>query len=152
MLVVTDDTQQVDDIKGLLATTPGTRQRYHVESMSDFNDVLRTLVRNTHDIFILDQKVPGSSMTPIELLQRANAGGCTTPVFLLTTHADDDIEWAADDAGAAGFLHVHLDLTERTLKHAIRYGVTHFRQLQEMHELLASVQKQLAEVERKLRR
>lgn len=152
VLVVSDDTHQVEEISRLLETTPGTRQRYHVESLSDFQEVLRALVRNTHDVFILDQKIPGSPLSALDLLQRANAGGCITPVLLLTTLPDDDIEWAADDAGAAGFLHRDLDLNERTLKHALRYAVTHFRQLQEMQELLSSVQKQLAEVERKLRR
>lgn len=152
VLVVSDDAEMVDDITGLLQTAPGTRRRYHVESMNDFSEVLRALVRNSHDVFILDQIIPGSNVGALDLVQRAIAGGCTMPILVVTTMADEDIEWAADDAGAAGFLNRNLDLHERTLKHALRYATGHFRQLQEMQELLGGVQKQLAEVERKLRR
>jgi len=152
VLVVSGDTDQIDEISRLLETTPGTSRRFHVEALTEYQEVLRALVRNTHDVFILDQKIPESPLTALELLQRANAGGCSSPVLVLTSLPDEDIEWAADDAGAAGFLHRDLDINERTLKHALRYAVTHFRQLQEMQELLSGVQRQLAEVERKLRR
>ncbi len=152
VLVISDDAALVEDVKELLHTQPGTRRRYHVESMVDFHETLRALVRNTHDVFILDQIIPGTSISAIDLVQRANAGGCTTPILILTTLPDDEIEWATDDAGAAGFLHRKQDLTERTLKHALRYATDHFHQLQEMQELLIDVQKQLVEVERKFRR
>lgn len=152
VLIISDDTVLVEEVTKLLHTAPGTRRRYHVESMTDFSDTLRALVRNTHDVFIIDQIVPGSNIGAIDLTQRANAGGCVTPVLILTTLPDEEIEWAADDAGAAGFLHRDYDLTDRTLKHALRYATDHFRQLQEMQELLTEVQRQLVEVERKFRR
>lgn len=152
VLVISDDPELIRDITELLDTAPGTRRRYHVESMNEFASALRALVRNTHDVFIVDQIVPGANVSAIDLTQRANAGGCTTPVLILTTLPDEDIEWAADDAGAAGFLHRQLDINDRTLKHALRYATDHFRQLQEMQDLLSDVQKQLAEVERKFRR
>jgi FixJ family two-component response regulator len=100
----------------------------------------------------MDQHVSGTGLTSIEILKRVNAGGCTIPVILVTTLGDDSVAWAADDAGAAGFLHRDLDMTERTVKHAIRYSISHFRQLQEIQEHMAEVQKQLADMGRKLRR
>jgi FixJ family two-component response regulator len=88
----------------------------------------------------------------LDLLKRANAGGCVTPAILLTTQSDEDFDWAADDAGAAGFLHKHLDMHERVLKHAIRYATRHFQQLQEIRTHLTHVQQQMIDVSKKLGR
>jgi len=124
---------------------------YDVECEEDYADALRALVRNTHDVCILDH-VTGASLTGIEVLKRANAGGCVTPVILMTRMADDDIEWAADDAGAAGWLNRDLDLNDRTVKHVIRYAISHFKQLQDVQDNMTELQKQLAEISRRLRR
>lgn len=152
VLVVSDNRDEIDLIQDLLHTDPDASMHYHVESVDNYNDALRDMVRNRHDLYLVNYNVPGVQLSGPELLERANAGGCTTPVLLLTTLKDEDIEWQAEEAGAAGFLNSHTDLTERTLRHTIRYAVRQFKRLQETQELLITVQKQLAEMGRKLNR
>lgn len=152
VLMVSDNQTEIAQVRELLTTNVDATTHYHVDATGDYAEALRALVRNHHDIFLLDYHLPGVNMSGIELLQRANAGGCATPVIVLSNLPDDDIEWAADDAGAACYLNKVLDLNERTLKLAIRHGVRYFHKLQELQELLAAVQKQLAELGRRYRR
>ena len=88
----------------------------------------------------------------MDLLRRANAGGCQRPAILLTVMDDEDIDWAVEDVGAAGFLNKNLDLNDRVVKHAVWHAVRHFQQLQDIRQQLSVVQKQLVDVGRKLSR
>lgn len=152
VLVVSDTQDDISLVREALTTNTDALTHYHVDTTADYAEALRALVRNNHDVFIVDYHFSGVGLNGLELLQRANAGGCSTPVILLSTLPDEDIVWAADDAGAACFLNKNFDLNERTLKLAIRHGVHYFHKLQELQELLASVQKQLAELGRRHRR
>jgi DNA-binding response OmpR family regulator len=152
ILTVGSAQNEVEEIKLALSTGPDALVHYHIDVISDYAEALRALVRNSHNVVLLDYHFTNLNLSGLDLLQRANAGGCTTPVIILSTLPDEEIAWAANDAGAAGFLHKHFDLNERTLKYAIRVGVHHFHKLQEMHELLLDVHKQLAELGRRFRR
>lgn len=152
VLVVSDCKEDVEQIKAVLSSPSGAYMHYHIEETSDFFEALKLMVRNTHDVYVLDQKFPDTGVDGLELLKRANAGGCTRPAILLTSMSDEEIEWAVDDVGAAGFLNRYLDLQERVVKHAVRYAVRHFTHLQEIQEKFSSVQKQLLAVGRKLNR
>ena len=152
VLVVSDCIEDVGRIKDVLSSRSGDHMHYHIEETSDFFDALKLMVRNTHDVYVLDQKFPNTSVDGMELLRRANAGGCSRPAILLTSMSDEEIDWAVDDVGAAGFLNRYVDIQERIVKHAIRYAVRHFKHLQEIQEKFNSVQKQLLDVGRKLNR
>jgi DNA-binding response OmpR family regulator len=152
VLMISDNQHDIEEVQALLTTGPDAAIHYHVDITTDYAEALRSLVRNRHGIVLLDYHLPGVNVTGVELLQRANAGGCSTPVILLSILPDEEMEWAADDAGAACYLNKNFDLNERTLKLAIRHGVKYFHKLQEMQELLTSVQKQLAELGRRFRR
>jgi CheY-like chemotaxis protein len=152
VLMVSDNQDEISLVRELLTTNTDALTHYHVDATADYAEALRSLVRNNHDLFLVDYHFSGVGLSGIEMLQRANAGGCATPVILLSTLPDEDIAWAADDAGAACFLNKNLDLNERTLKLAIRHGVRYFHKLQELQDLLTSVQKQLADLGRRYRR
>lgn len=152
IMLVNDDEGEADIIKNLLKEDSDSLLRYHLDVVTDHIEALRAMVRNTHDVYILDQNIPGASISGADFLKRANAGGCSSPVLLLTTYSDLDIEWAVDDCGAAGHLNKYLDLEDRVLKHAIRYAVRHFKRLQEIQEQLSCVLAQIADVGRKLNR
>jgi CheY-like chemotaxis protein len=152
MLVVSDNTDDIEEIKSLLASQEGDRTHYHVESTHDYQDALKALVRNTHDVYLLDQKLPNVGGDSLDLLRRAIAGGCQRPAIILTLMADEDIDMAVEDVGAAGFLNRHFDMHERVIKHAIWHAVRHFQQLQDIRQQLSVVQKQLVDVGRKLSR
>ena len=165
VLTISDDRALVASIEEML-TAPGVTPRYQVDVVTGFQNALRNLVSDSHDIFLLDYIVPGAGITGIELIQRAQAGGCTSPIILLTQLMDESVHWAAQMAGAADVLHKQLDLCphpdcplnrntdmpRRVLLRAIRYATQHYQQLQGIQKQLNSVQEQLVSVHKKLNR
>lgn len=135
-----------------LTTPSDTGTHYVLETTSDYPEILRRLVRNQYDVILLDYCLPHTNLTGIELLERANAGGCVTPVILLSPFDDHESFWAADAAGAATFLNTQHDLNTRALQLAIRHSIHSFKKLQELQDLLTNVQKQLAALGKKYRR
>jgi FixJ family two-component response regulator len=85
-------------------------------------------------------------MSGTDLVKKANAGGCRSPVLVLTTLPDEDMDWALDDAGAAGHVNKHLDFHERTLRNAIRTAIKHNKDVTEVREQLRELQRQVAEL------
>jgi CheY-like chemotaxis protein len=166
VLVISDDRAIVASIEELLSTSNTESLRYQVESTNGFQNALRALVSDSHDVFLLDYVVPGTGLTGIELVQRAHAGGCTSPIILLTQMLDESVHWAALVAGAADVLHKTLDLCphpdcplnrstdspRRLLARAIRYATQHYQRLQVIQAQLSAVQEQLATVHKKLNR
>jgi len=152
VLLVSDGTDDIQRIRDLLAEDKNALLRYHLDVADAFNEAQRALVRNTHDVYLLDQVIPGARVSVSDFLKQVNVGGCSSPTIFLTTASDIDAERAVDDCGAAGYLHKYRDFSDRVVKHAINYAVRHFKQLQEIGEQLAHVQQQLSEVNRKLGR
>lgn len=166
VLVISDDRADVVLIEELLAQPVYPNTRYTVESVDNFQNALRSLVTDSHDVFLVDYRVPGTNITGIDLIQRAYAGGCTAPIILLTHITDEMIHWAAENSGAADILHKQADLCphpdcplqrsiespKRLLARSIKYAVQHFQQLQLIQKQLNEVQKQLADMNRKLNR
>lgn len=146
MLVVSDNRQDIEEIRALLDTGPGASIRFHVESEEDYHGALKSLVRNKYDVYLVDQIVPNSQHSGIDLIKRANAGGCSAPVLLLTSMADEDIEWAIEDCGAVSHVNKTLDFTERTFQNAVRYAIRHYRAVLEVRDQLRELQKQVSEL------
>ena len=146
VLVVSDNRDDIQQIRDLLFTDTGAMVRYHVESEENHIEALKGLVRNRYDVYLIDQIIPNSRLSGIDLVKKANAGGCRVPVLLLTTMADEDIDWAVDDAGAAGYVNKHLDFCERTFRNAIRYAIRHNKDVIEVRGQLKELQRQVAEL------
>jgi len=145
-VLVVGSEELADQVQGLLGEPPAA---YKVEAEETYEKALRTLVRNTYDVCLLDCHAPEMG---VGLLKKANAGGCVTPTILITNLADNEIWRDVEDAGAAGFLSRSLDLSTRTVKHVIRYALSHFKQLQAIQDSISELQRQLADIGRKLRR
>lgn len=166
VLIISDDHAIVASIEELLGTSNSEAPHYRVESTNGFQNALRALVSDSYDIFLMDYIVPGTGITGIELIQKAQAGGCTSPVILLTQLLDESVYWAAQTAGAADVLHKNLDLCphpdcplqrstdapRRILTRAIRYATQHYQRLQVIQAQLSAVQDQLVTVHKKLSR
>lgn len=166
LLVISDNTTDIDHIKKLLTQQPLNDVMYEVDVIPHFQNALRSLVTNTHDVFLVDYYVPGTNVSGIDLIQRAYAGGCVSPIILLTNTTDEMLQWAAIAAGASDVLHKTLDLyphpdcplqrqlesPRRILMRAVRYAVQQHQQLQQIQKQLEKVQRQLAGVNRKLNR
>jgi len=152
VLVVDADPATVGRVQLALRSDPGALRHYHVEMTSDFIEAEKALVRNLHDVFLLDYNVPNSPLSAMDLLKRVNAGGCCSPVLILSTVPDEIIEAQVEEAGAAGFLNKNQDLVERVLKHAVWYATRQYKQLLEVREQLASLVAEVAQLNRKLTR
>jgi len=161
VLLIDDNEEDISEIKDLLIEASGLggaevdRSKpqgieYLVDVASTYTDAIRSLVQNKYDVYLLDYIIKDSPHNGIELLKRANAGGCVSPVVLMTSLADDDIDLAAEEAGAAGYINKKHDLEPRTLTHIIRYAVCHFRKLQEVQAQLSALQKQLSLISKRL--
>lgn len=146
LLIVSDNHSEIAMMRDMLETGTGSVTRYHVEVERDPTAALRSLVRNTYDVYLVDQIVPNSKISGVELVKKANAGGCRSPVLLLTTMPDEDVDWALDDAGAAGHVHKHLDFVERTFRNAIREAIRHHKDVTDIQSQLRQLQSQIAEL------
>lgn len=118
--------------------------RYHVESEEGHHEALKSLVRNRYDVYLVDQIVPNTKLSGIDLVKKANAGGCRSPVLLLTVQSDEDVEWAVEDSGAVGHLNKNLDFSERTFQNAIRHAIHYNKSVLDVREQLTELQKQVA--------
>lgn len=143
VLVVSDNHQDINRIVELLSATPGSDLLFHVKSEGDYNGALKALVRNAYDVYLVDQIVQNTKMSGIDLVKKANVGGCRSPVLLLTTMSDEDIDWAVEDSGAMGHVNKNLDFTWRTFRNAIRFAIRY-------HKNVLGIQKQLTELQRQV--
>jgi DNA-binding response OmpR family regulator len=150
LLYMTTETR--DGLQEILESIEDNHTRYSVDSLSAYDDAISAMVNNTHDLYIVDHLLPNTSVSGLELVERVNAGGCNRPVILVTSMSDEDVEWAAEEAGAACFLNRPLDMEPRVLKHAIRFSLSHFSRLKDVQYKLVLMKTQLSEICRKLNR
>lgn len=141
-----------DGLQLLLDEASDNYTKYFIDAVENYHDAISAMVNNTHDVYIVDHLLPNCSVNGLELIERVNAGGCNRPIILVTSTPDEDVEWAADEVGAACFLNRPADLTPRTLKHAVRFSTSHFIRLKEIQYQLVLMKTQLAEICRKLNR
>ena len=148
VLVITDNRQDVEEIKDLLRPN----LHFHVESEEDHQQALRALVSNRYDAYLIDHVVPNSALSGADIVRKAHAGGCHSPILLLTTMSDDDMDVIVDDCGASGHINKTLDFDSRTLQNIIRFATCHNRQILEVREQLRDLQIQVADLIRKFDR
>jgi DNA-binding NtrC family response regulator len=146
------DSEARDGLREHLSDAEDTTTRYSVDSIDGYEPAISAMVNNTHDVYFVDHLLPNCAVTGLELVERVNAGGCVRPVILVTGMSDEDVEWAAEEAGAACFLNRPADMDPRILKHAIRFSISHFSRLKEIQYQLVLMKTQLADICRKLNR
>jgi DNA-binding response OmpR family regulator len=144
--------EDLDGLQKSLSVVEDNASKYLVDGVGDYDTAISAMVNNTHDVYVVDHLLPNCSVTGLELVERVNAGGCNRPIILVTSMSDEDVEWAAEEAGAACFLQKPADMDPRVLKHAIRFSVSHFVRLKEIQYQLVIMKTQLADICRKLNR
>lgn len=152
LLLFTSSPDDASLLRDALSLAEDSGNRYYLDVSENYEDAIRSAVENTHEVFLVSHFLPNCPFNGLEFVERAVAGGCTRPVILITSQPDEDIEDAAEDAGAACFLNKQLDLVPRVLKQVIRFSVAHFTRLKEIQYNLVLVRNQLADVCRKLNR
>jgi signal transduction histidine kinase len=118
ILLADDDEDDYIITRDLLRTIPwGTCE---LEWVSNYREALDGIARNEHDVYLLDYRL--GEADGLDLLKEALAGGCKTPMILLTGHDDWETDMRAMEAGAADYL-VKGRLDARLIERSIRYAV-----------------------------
>jgi CheY-like chemotaxis protein len=164
VFIVSDNRADILLIKDLLAHDPQDDVTYETEVAKNFQHALRDMVNDTHDVYLVDYRVPGTSVTGIDLIRKVYAGGCTSPALLLTSIEDPIITHGARRAGAADVIHKRYDLCphpdcpvgkqeeapRRMLRRCIRYALEQHQEQQITRQQLDAVQAQLIDLNKKL--
>lgn len=118
VLLVEDDEDDYIITRDLLAEIPG--RRFELTWANTFQKGFDAMLRNQHDICLLDYRLGASN--GVELLRAARKGGCQIPAILLTTSAQHQRDIEAMDAGASDYL-VKGCLQPTWLERSIRYTI-----------------------------
>ena len=117
-MLIEDDEDDFIITRDLLAEIPG--KKFSVEWVKTYEEGLAIMVLNRHDVCLLDYRL--GAYNGVELLRAAVAGGCQSPVILLTTSGHQKIDMEAMEAGASDYL-VKSVLEANWLERSIRYAI-----------------------------
>lgn len=129
VLIIEDDEDDYVLTRGLI--DEGEHHHSTVEWVSDYQTGLRSLTGSSHEVCLLDYRL--GQRTGLELLREAIAGGCRTPIILLTGQSDRDVDIEAMKAGAADYL-VKGQFGASLLERSIRYAVERQRAMDALRQ------------------
>lgn len=118
VLLVDDDQSYYTLTSRMLARA---EQPYEVDWASDYDSGLQALLRNEHDVYLLDYHLGQHS--GLELMREAQARGVTAPFIMLTGEARLDTDIQSLQAGASDYLD-KTELKPANLQRAIRYALS----------------------------
>lgn len=142
VLLIDDDEDYFVLIEDLLSEING--QKYTLNWVPSFQSGLSALCRNgtyekVFDVCLLDYNLGGP--TGLELLRKAIAEGCKTPIIMLTAQGDHEIDVEAMRIGAADYLSkrkTDSDLLERSIRYTLDRAQT-LAALQESEKRIADL-------------
>ncbi len=117
-----------------------------LDRVSDYDQVLDTLLKKEFDICLLDDR-PGTR-SAMELLEEVIRSGCPTPVIFLSGAKDDEIGLSAMKTGAADYL-MKDQLNAALLERSMRYAMEIRRKNEELLQFKAMAGRQGAEQTRR---
>jgi DNA-binding NtrC family response regulator len=135
--LVDDDEEVLDLIEQILKEEGLTTWRFH-----QAEDLLETLESTSFDIIISDLILPG--LTGLELLDRLNRKGITTPFVLITGYASLDSAIESVNRGAFSYIKKPFNIEE------IRFVINRLRQRQDLLEEIARLKRQVTMLQSKL--
>src|SRR5271170_1572741 len=118
VMLVEDDEDDYILTRGHFTEMRGSR--FQLEWFNSYQTGLEAMVRNRHDICLLDYRL--GAKNGIDLLREAVKGGCQAPVILLTGLGQHEVDVEAMKAGAADYL-VKASLQADVLERSIRYAL-----------------------------
>jgi len=135
---IIDDEDEILDLIEQILTEEGLRtKRFH-----QAEELLEVVDKESFDIIISDLMLPG--ITGLELLDRLNRKGITSPFVLITGYASLDTAIEAVNRGAFSYIKKPFNIEE------IRIVVHRFRQRQDLLEEIAQLREQVNQLKSKL--
>lgn len=120
VLLVDDDEDEYIITRRIISEIVG---RQHLLDWAATYDQGLTLIEEcNHDIYLIDYRL--DEKTGLDLLQEANARGCSQPMILLTGQEDREVDLQAMKSGAWDYL-VKGRIDAPILERAIRYTLEH---------------------------
>ncbi len=98
----------------------GVRRKFRLDWERSYEQGLAALNRGEFDACLLDYRL--GEKNGLELLREAVAGGCETPIILLTGQGDYDVDMETMKAGGADYLtkgHITAPLLERVIRYSM---------------------------------
>ena len=102
-----------------------------IETVSTFAAGLERILKNEHDVYLIDYRLPDGTGTG--LIHEAREGGIEKPFILVTGYGNWALDEVAFREGAADY--IEKDQIERQLKHAIRYALRDWENAQALKKL-----------------
>ncbi len=128
VLLIEDDEEDFMITEDLLEDAAGS---YELTWATNQDEALDQLGHNSFDVCLIDFRL--GAQTGLEVLLAARAKNSRLPFIFLTGLADEEVDRAAMEAGAADYL-VKNGLTAGLLDRTIRYACTQARTLQSLRE------------------
>jgi signal transduction histidine kinase len=137
-LLVDDDEEDFIITRDILDDI--SRKKYVLEWVDSYDKAREIIPRNAHDVYLIDYRL--GIHNGLELIREAIKDGCTGPLILLTGQGDQEIDEQAMKTGAADYL-VKGTLNPYYLERSIRYSMQHARNLAEIRQLNADLEKRV---------
>lgn len=138
VLLVEDDPDDHALIRAALADIAGRRIDLHWAK--SYEEAQAAIAAGGHDVFLFDYRL--GVHTGLDLLRETVAGGCRTPIILLTGQGDREVDLEAMRAGAADYLSKER-LEAELLERSIRYAMAHKRTEEELRHLHDELEKRV---------
>jgi two-component system, cell cycle sensor histidine kinase and response regulator CckA len=121
-LLVADDETEAAQTRSMLCESDAAP--FEVEWVASADEALARMLQDAHDVHMVDVTLDGAS--GIEVMTRAIAGGCRTPIVLVADFGAAPQEEEAFAAGAADYL-VKGESTAPMMQRALRHAVERAR-------------------------
>ncbi len=118
VLLVEDEEDDYIIIRDLLSEVK--EKRYNLEWVSTYEEALKAMTLNEHDIYVVDYKLGKHS--GLELISESIKKGGRTPIILLTGQGDTEVDFQAMKAGVMDYL-VKGQTDSFLLERSIRYAM-----------------------------
>lgn len=135
VLVVDDDDEIFELIGALLFRS--SRADYKLEYLANVHSVKPRMEQGGIDIVLVDQNL-GQSLTGLEIIKQC--ASLRVPMVLVTSEDHDQLDFAALNVGAAGFI-LKQDLSTSVLDRTIRYGLARYGQIRSLEDETATHRK-----------
>ena len=140
ILLVDDDEDDYIITRDIIADIPG--RIYSLEWTASFTEALTLINQRQHDVYLVDYRL--GAHDGLELIKRAQEGGCTAPLILLTGQSNLETDEKAMRLGASDYL-VKGTFKTFDLERSIRYSIEHAKNLAEIQDLNSQLEQRVAE-------